>query len=77
MANQEALKLRPSAAPDHGRRTDAVKYRVSVEVAKATKRAERAAQREPNNYVPACDAIAWCVCRKGVREKAPWNRRNP
>lgn len=72
----EVLKPRPSAAPDHGHRAVAGTYRVPVAVAKATRRAERDEQREQTGYVPACDTISCCVCRKGRSEKAPWNRRD-
>lgn len=70
---QEALKARPSASPDASVIAP-VSYRKSLEREKATRRFERQLQREPSRYVPACDDVACNVCRKGVNEKAPWNR---
>jgi hypothetical protein len=70
----QALKARQSAAPDASRAVAEVRYHATLQHTKALKHAERAARREPTGYTATCDDVACNVCRKGVGEKAPWNR---
>jgi hypothetical protein len=63
----ESIEARAKAAKTfYGKR-----YHDHGDVVVALKQAAKAANREPNGWVPACDDITCNTCRKQIGEKSP------